>query len=103
MSIVHITSVSVSDPELCQTLSVNIYLEALPFFPSTLPRPVFHFQVMLVFYEKCIMHNRLPDYHIVALATCETSKPGRIVEAEPSDVNDVRRGAESTSKRPPTK
>lgn len=58
---------------------------------------------MLVFYEKCIMHNRLPDYHIVALAICETSKPGRIVEAEPSDVNDVRRGAESTSKRPATK
>lgn len=35
----------------------------------------FHFQVMMFFYEICIMHNWLPDYHIVALAICETSNP----------------------------
>lgn len=30
---------------------------------------------MVFFYEKCIMHNQLPDYHIVAPAICETSNP----------------------------
>lgn len=45
------------------------------YIPWSTDFSTFHFQVMVFFYEKCIMHNRLPDYHIVALAICETSNP----------------------------
>lgn len=46
------------------------------------------------------MHNQLSDYHIVAPAICETSNPHCIVEAEPSNTNDMHRSIESTSKGP---
>lgn len=53
------------------TVYVNICLDG-PTFPT------FHFQVIVFFYEKCIMHKRLSEYYIVALAIWETSSPAAL-------------------------
>lgn len=53
------------------TVSVNICLDGLSF-------PHFTFRWWCSFMKKCIMHNRLSDYYIVALAICETSSPAAV-------------------------
>lgn len=53
------------------TVYVNICLDG-PTFPT------FHFPATVFFYEKCIMHNWLPEYYIVALAIWETSSPAAL-------------------------
>lgn len=65
--------------------------------------PTFHSQVMVFFYEKCIMHNQLPG--LLHCSTCNMCdfRPGCIVKGKPSDRNDVHCSSESTSKSTATK
>lgn len=58
-------------PASLLTVYVNICFDG-PTFPT------FHFQVIVFFYEKCIMHKLLPEYYIVALAIWETSSPAAL-------------------------